>query len=190
MLHKRGYIVPRDCLDMSLSAFVSKFGSRPSRPDLRILCSKPASGGVGAAGQLSVYFPEEDKVGVKAVKVYTDEMRENGIRRAVLVVRQGLTPFARQAVAEMSSEFRLECFREAELRVDVTEHELVPRHVVLEPAEKRELLRRYKLKEMQLPRIQAEDPVARFYGVEKGQVMKIIRPSETAGRYVTYRVVM
>jgi DNA-directed RNA polymerase I, II, and III subunit RPABC1 len=95
-----------------------------------------------------------------------------------------------RALQEVSSVFVLEHFRDEELLVDITEHELVPQHEVLSEEDKAALLRRYKIREMQLPRIQLGDPVARYYGMTRGQIVKIIRPSETAGRYVSYRIVI
>ena len=101
-----------------------------------------------------------------------------------------MTPSAKQSLLDMAPKYVLEQFLESELLVNITEHDLVPEHVVMTPEEKRELLLKYKLKENQLMRIQAGDPVARYYGLKRGQVVKIIRPSETAGRYISYRLVV
>ena len=103
---------------------------------------------------------------------------------------QGMTPSAKQSLVDMAPKYILEHFLESELLINLTDHELVPEHVVMTPDEKRELLMKYKLKENQLMRIQAGDPVARYYGLKRGQVIKIIRPSETEGRYISYRLVV
>ena len=74
---------------------------------------------------------------------------------------QGMSPSAKQSLVDMAPKYILEHFLEAELLINITEHDLVPEHVVMTPEEKRELLIKYKLKENQLMRIQAGDPVAR-----------------------------
>ena len=140
--------------------------------------------------KINVEFSTENKVGVEPIRNISKFMQDEGFQRSILIVQSGgLTPFARSALQMVEDEYKIEHFKESELLVDITEHELVPKHVVLKNSEKLELLARYKLKESQLPRLQVNDPVARYFGLVRGEVVKIIRPSETAGRYVTYRIV-
>jgi DNA-directed RNA polymerase I, II, and III subunit RPABC1 len=190
MCRDRGYLVTQYELDQTLDQFKEQFGDRPSerrpnRTDLSILVAHNDD----PTDQMFVFFPEDAKVGIKTIKQYCQRMQEENISRAIIVVQQGMTPSAKQSLVDMAPKYILEMFLEAELMINITEHELVPEHVVMTPEEKKELLQRYKLKEHQLPRIQQSDPVARYFGLKRGQVVRIIRPSETAGRYVTYRMV-
>jgi DNA-directed RNA polymerase I, II, and III subunit RPABC1 len=74
------------------------------------------------------------------------------------------------------------------LMVDITQHKLVPNHSIISNEEKEQLLQKYNLISYnQLPIIMKNDPVAKYYGGKRGDVFKIIRPSETAGEYLTYR---
>ena len=184
MLKKRSYVVDAAQLAMTPRGFVDQFGDQPKRNDLTILAEHETD----AEDQLFVFLPDDDKVGVKTIKQYCEMMKEASVSHAILVVKQGVTPFAKTALQEMASTYLIEHFRDAELLVDVTEHRLVPAHALLSPEDRQALLDRYRLRAEQLPRIQRTDPVARYYGLKVGDVVKIVRPSETAGRYVTYRV--
>ncbi|CAI2300352.1 unnamed protein product [Caenorhabditis sp. 36 PRJEB53466] len=191
MVHDRGYLVAQDELDQPLETFKEQYGDRPSekkpgRSDLTILVAHNDD----PADQMFVFFPDDAKIGIKTIKAICQQMQEQNISRAIIVVQTGMTPSAKQSIGDMAPKYMLEHFLEAELMVNITEHELVPEHVVMTADEKAELLARYKLKDSQLPRIQQCDPVARYFGLRRGQVVKIIRPSETAGRYITYRLVV
>jgi DNA-directed RNA polymerase I, II, and III subunit RPABC1 len=188
MLRDRGYMVDQTDIDESEEAFFEKHTTSPQRDALTLLVQKRDD----PTEQIFVFWPLDPKVGVKPIKRYMERMNEETVTRAILVVQQNLTAFARQALAEIqaSEGLTLEQFQESELLVNITEHVLVPQHTVLTREEKDTLLKRYKMKDAQLPRIQLSDPVSRYYGLARGQVVRIIRPSETAGKYVTYRMVV
>ncbi len=97
---------------------------------------------------------------------------------------------AKKALVIAQDSVRIECFTEAQLMFNVTKHSYVPRHRIVSASEKEALLAKYKIEEDKLPKIQMEDPVARYFGAEVGDVFRIERPSETAGRYITYRIVI
>lgn len=73
---------------------------------------------------------------------------------------------------------------------NIFEHERVPKHVILKKEEVEELLKRYSVKPYQLPYIRETDPAAKAIGAKKGDIVKIIRRSSTAGEVVVYRYVV
>ena len=122
------------------------------------------------------------------MKQFVHTLDDQKFGAGILIYSTTLTSQASKIIQTISGQFRIEAFAESELLINITHHELVPRHIVMTSEEKKELLARYRLKETQLPRMQPADPVARYYGLRRGQVVKIIRKSETAGRYASYRI--
>jgi len=190
MLHDRGYIVTQADLHLTLDQFKDKYGDAPTRDSLTMLHQMRDD----PECQIFVFFEDEPKVGVKPIKKNLERMQKEEVSRAIMVVQQCLTAFAKQAlnnsVNSTGGKYKIEQFNEKELLINITDHILVPKHSLLTPQEKKALLLKYKLKETQLPRIQSKDAVSRYFGLNRGDVMKIERPSETAGRYITYRLVV
>lgn len=128
-------------------------------------------------------------VGTKQIRQFNHFIDEQNYHTGVFITQVPISPSAVRLLASVPGRIG-EHFQEQDLLVNITRHELVPKHVLLSPVEKANLLQRYRLKEAQLPRIQISDPVARYLGLRRAQVVKIIRKSETAGRYASYRWVI
>lgn len=186
LCHDRGYLILPQELNQTLDEFKKQYGDRPTRADLMIDCAHTHD----KNDRIFVFFAEEPKIGVKTIQNYVVQMEEAKVHRAIVIVRMGLTPSAKTAMKNVSPEYIMEDFLESEMFLNITEHELVPQHILLSPEEKEELFSKYRLKENQLMKILSSDPIARYYGFKRGQVIKIIRKSDTAGRYVTHRVVV
>ncbi|KAI5892793.1 RPB5 subunit of DNA-directed RNA polymerase [Schizophyllum commune H4-8] len=187
LVKDRGFQVADYEINLSLDDFKSQYASQSRSVDRNQL-NFFTNHRDDTTDQIFVFFSDERSVGVKTMRKLLGILEEKGIRRGIIIFPGNMTPAARKVIVAMQSQYRLEEFSEADLLVNITHHTLVPQHIVLKPEEKRELLERYRLKETQLPRIQIADPVARYFGLRRGQVVKIIRPSETSGRYASYRI--
>jgi len=152
------------------------------------LPSKTNPNPITTAGTVWVEFSPETTIGIKHLRQFAHHLDQNKFTTGIFITIGPVTTAAMRAFEPLSQVgITAEHFQESDLLVNITKHELVPKHVLLSAEEKKVLLQRYRLKETQLPRIQHSDPVARYLGLKRGNVVKIIRRSETAGRYASYR---
>jgi len=186
MLKARKYNVLQSDLDLTFEQFEETYGNvYPSRDHIILLASKEDDD----KDLILVRFPADEKVQSNTIKDLTARMKEQSVRRAILVIKNEITHHARKCMQLLEPELIFDLFHQTDLMVNIMEHALVPLHIVLNDEEKSELLQRYNVKESQLPRMQKADAISKYLGLECGQVVKIVRPSETAGRYITYRFV-
>lgn len=101
-----------------------------------------------------------------------------------LVVPIGSTKVEKQLLDYNNTEV----FYEVDLLVNIVDNNLVPKHIILSDEESNDILKEYKINKENLPRILSGDRIAKYYNVKPGQIVKIIRPSITAGNEIVYRI--
>ena len=72
----------------------------------------------------------------------------------------------------------------------IFDHDFVSKHELLTPEEKEQFLVDSKVLAYQLPRINSSDPAIIAVGGNPGDIVRVIRNSKTAGKYVAYRYVV
>ncbi|KAH8090947.1 DNA-directed RNA polymerase I [Filobasidium floriforme] len=186
MLEDRGYNVGEESKTISYPDFRETYAAS-GMPD-RNAMSNWYTTKLTPTQTIYVNFTDVENVAKKDIRSFVNVMEEKQCERGIMLYRKKLTPSAKKTIQELQGDYKIEEYAEADLVVNITKHFLVPKHTIMSDKDKKDLLNRYRLKDTQLPRIQLSDPVARYYGLLRGQVMKIDRESETAGRYITYRV--
>ncbi|KAL7627594.1 DNA-directed RNA polymerases II 24 kDa polypeptide (RNA polymerase II subunit 5) [Parahypoxylon ruwenzoriense] len=205
MVQDRGYELAESEVKISLDSFKTqyctidgsilrakmKFSARPS-PEMIKKSTPPATPSnpepQADIGTIWVEFLDDDSLGAEQMRKFGRFCAHEHHKTGILVSHVAVSASAKKEIAKFAQWTSIEWFLEEDMLINITHHELVPRHVVLSREEKTALLKRYRLKETQLPRILQKDPVAKYFGMKRGQVVKIIRKSETAGRYASYRL--
>jgi DNA-directed RNA polymerase subunit H len=76
------------------------------------------------------------------------------------------------------------------VKKDILKHELVPDHTILSKSELKKIIKELNIHLEQLPKIKKNDPVVKAIKAKPGDVLKITRKSATAGKFITYRLVL
>jgi hypothetical protein len=63
--------------------------------------------------QILVFFPSEQRAGVKTLRIYLEKMKQENVNKCVLVLQQPLTSFACNVVNDFSVKYHIEIFQVA-----------------------------------------------------------------------------
>ncbi len=75
------------------------------------------------------------------------------------------------------------------MKINIQEHMLVPKHEIMTDSEIEDLRNSVDYDIENLPRIKKDDPVVKAIDAKEDNILRITRESETAGTFVTYRIV-
>jgi DNA-directed RNA polymerase I, II, and III subunit RPABC1 len=192
MCADRGYRVPPQWCPPTLEQFSAKFAPDNiiNRDAMTLVCDK----GELEHSELVVFFNGEPAVTTQSVKRHADQAVRENMRQAILVVAGKLNAITKKYVDSLGrggeNALSMQVFDEDTLVVNITRHDLVPKHEPLSAEEAKSVLAAFSLQASQLPRILSRDPISEYFGMQKGQLFRITRKSETAGEYTTYRQVV
>jgi DNA-directed RNA polymerase subunit H (RpoH/RPB5) len=102
----------------------------------------------------------------------------------IVIIRESAKKVVKQIVNDYKN---AEFFFEYEMIEDIPNKDFIPEHYVLTPVEKDELLSKFNENEFSI--IFNTDMMSRYYGVNNGDIFKIIRPTLTSGKSIAYRKV-
>ena len=131
-------------------------------------------------------FKEPKVIGVAVVREIVKAMEEAQAKEGMLVGGSRVTPASKKLARQM----RVELVEGGYSSFDLFGHNLVPKHVVADEEEVQLVLDHYGIARSQLPRIYRADAAVKVLGAKTGQVIRIQRDSDTAGRSYYYRLVV
>lgn len=93
-------------------------------------------------------------------------------------------------IAEYVSKRHTQIFRESALLMDIISHRDQPKFEVLTPKEIEQVMAEYHVSDYTMKKMLRTDAVCKYYALKRGDVIRIIRPSPTAGQAIDYRIVI
>ncbi len=129
--------------------------------------------------------PPNRVIGTAMIRELKEKMEAFNADRGILIGGKRSTPNAEELAEESGVEVLVNY-----PHFNIFEHELVPKHEIVDEEERRWLLETFHVQEEQLPKIKDTDPAVKAIGAKPGDIVKIIRKSPTAGETVFYRYVI
>jgi DNA-directed RNA polymerase subunit H (RpoH/RPB5) len=192
-LDRRGVKVAKEC-QISNDEIVRKINSEDV---IAITGTRGAEDPRGAAIVLCFLIPGDSKYlrtgdfrKLIQIKVRATSTAKPPTYEIIIVSEGGLSTHVRKQIEVFKTELPNVVIEEHPHKIflmDITKHASVPEHSLADDAEVDEFCATYCLTRDRFQKILTTDPQAVWLGVRPGMVVKIVRPSETAGYAVAYR---
>jgi len=143
--------------------------------------------------KILVHWHIPRKLGSQESTNLVSRMREKGITRAIVIIEDSLTHCAKNTLKDLKQEKTyIDVFTMEEMQFNLSHHQLVPLHQVCSREEKKKLMSAYAVDRNQLPHIRSIDPMVRYLGALKGDLIRITRDSDTmpGEKTISYRLVV
>jgi DNA-directed RNA polymerase subunit H len=131
-------------------------------------------------------IPEGGTVGILITNRMHKAMKEAKVEKGIIITSGRYTHAAKLNAKKKEIELVPRTFPS----FDIFKHELVPKQEILTPKERKQLLIQYRIEPYQLPQIKTSDPTVKAIGAKRGDILRVIRKSTTAGTHIAYRYVV
>ena len=138
-------------------------------------------------GSILLYcIPGQGTIGVQYINKLKKLMKDENIEKGMIITSGRYTQAAKLNAKRKNIELIPRMFP----AFNLFEHVMVPKHEIVADQERQEILQKYKVHPYQLPYINVSDPAVKAIGAKPGDIVKVIRESQTAGTYFAYRYVV
>lgn len=128
-----------------------------------------------------IFFTQGQKLNIANVKDCIKVLDDRQIQYSILVYYDNITSSAKRVLTNLPN-ITFELFSLDDLQYNITKHVYARPHIKLTAEEQKVFIQKMG---QDIPVLQKNDPMCRFYNFDKGDIIKIIRKNN----FVSYRIV-
>ena len=120
------------------------------------------------------------------------DMKENECTESIIVISATTTNASNEIIKTLwKQKTYIWVFNMDYISINISKHSYVPKHEICSVKETKRLKNQYSVENPQIPKILADDPMVRYLGAVKGQLIRITRNSDTqpGNKVIYYRIV-
>lgn len=146
----------------------------------------PAGGRLQKIGDYLVYQTPKSRLSEDDIDAFVKDIDEKGAGRGILIVENPPSAVVLNVIRKHADKVQL--FHRKQLVTDITSHRKLSPHRILTPEERSVFFETYRVNPSLMPSIDSQDAMAKWIGARPGDVIEILRKSETAGGPPYYRI--